>query len=150
MQRLKIYFLVVTLVLVAVCLPFSMVSADTILKIEATGMQYMDHYRSVKVTAKNNVDFWIRFGSELEMDLSLTSFFFPGTYVTIPITMYLVKANLASFCGCAFVDDGTYFSIQGLVKYKDSTIKSVSGTYIQNGIGTSGTFSSGKFKSVSK
>jgi len=144
MQRLKIYFLVAALVLVAVGLPFSIASAEGF-KIEATGIQCNDDYNSVKVTAKNNVDLWIRFVEAGSMDLSLTSLFIAGTYITIPITMYRVTDAKLSFIGSAFIDDNSFFSLQGIV-----TNKGIKGTYMQQGLVTPGVFSSGKFKSVSK
>jgi hypothetical protein len=142
MQRLKIYFLVASLVLIAVGLPFSIASAEGF-KIEATGMQYNDDYNSVKVTAKNNVDLWIRFVEAGYMDLSMTQLFIAGTFTTIPITMYLVTDKKLSFIGSAFIDDESFFSIQGII-----TAKGINGTYMQHGIVTAGVFSAGKFKSV--
>lgn len=142
MRRLKIHFLVAALVLVAVGLPFSIASAEGF-KIEATGIQYNDDYNSAKITAKNNVDLWIRFVEEGYMDLSMTSLFVEGTYTTIPITMYWVTNNKLSFIGSAFIDDGSFFSIQGII-----TAKGIKGTYMQHGIVTAGVFSAGKFKSV--
>jgi hypothetical protein len=98
-------------------------------------------------------EIFVFIASDTELIVSFASDFDPASTFSIFGHFYLTGSTSGSFVGGqAFFDSlgniVAYVTIQGIVKFDKTTgaVKSLSGTFIQNGLVQTGCFSSGKFR----
>jgi hypothetical protein len=118
-----------------------------IFKVDTNGTEYCGDFDSSKFTPKTDVDLWGRVDSTEQLTLSFTPTFDEGTTWPMFGFTYQTGRGRSAFVGGVVFDDGAYVTMQGNATWDQRTgaIKSLSGTFIQNGLLDLGCFSSGKF-----
>jgi hypothetical protein len=95
---------------------------------------------------------WVELVSTTQIIVSFTSNFAAGTTFPMEGETYLTSTKGASFVGGVLFDNLAYATMQGTAKFDSKTgeVRSLAGTFIQNGVWRAGCFSSGKFKNTER
>lgn len=134
-----------------VTLPFEAFAIGEVFQVETSGTEWCGDFDHRKFNRNNNLDLWVRIESETEFVVSTTAEFQPGTFFSIFGNTFLTGNLTAKFVASQAFADDAFLSVQGIAHAaKTGAVKSVSGTFIENGVFDAACFSAGKFVSVQR